>query len=288
MNGCLYLIKQYLNTLAPSERKAADYLLAHPSQAVNMGVQEIAEKAHTSAAALIRLSRRLGYSGYSDLRMSLAREVFSSETEGEEVPITTLAEHATVSSVVQTLVEGTADTIRGIQRVLSHTAVQDAVSMITRSSRVVISGVGASGIVATDFQQKLARLGIYAVYTSDPDMQVVLACSLTRDDLLIAISYSGESESILKVAREARNNSASLLSITRIGGNSLSRLSNTVLHVPNNESLFREGATLSRINQLLVVDILFAMILMNTHDASSELLKRTWEAVSHVGKGTER
>jgi len=285
MNGCLYLIKQYLKNLAPSERKAADYLLANPSQAVNMGVQEIAQKAQTSAAALIRLSRRLGYKGYSDLRMSLAQEVFSSETEGDDVPLTTLAEHATVSSVVQTLVEGTADTIRGIQRVLSHEAIEDAVRLVTNSSRIVISGVGASGIVATDLQQKLARLGIYAVYTSDPDMQVVLACSLTQDDLVIAISYSGESESILKVGREARKNCASLLSITRIGGNSLSRLSSTVLHVPNNESLFREGATLSRINQLLVVDILFAMILMNTHDTSSELLKRTWEAVSHVGKG---
>ena len=42
--------------------------------------------------------------------------------------------------------------------------------------------------MAIDFQQNLARLGIFAIYTADSDMQVVQACSLKEGDVLVAIS----------------------------------------------------------------------------------------------------
>ena len=87
---------------------------------------------------------------------------------------------------------------------------------------------------------------------------------------------------MLRVAQEARKNHATVIAISRIGGNSLSRIADITLNVVNNESLFREGATLSRIGQLVMVDIIYAMILVRSHEKSIELLKRTWEAVSHV------
>jgi hypothetical protein len=45
---------------------------------------------------------------------------------------------------------------------------------------------------------------------------------------------------------------------------------------------------LSRINQLLVVDIIFAMILARYKGSDSSMIQRTWEAVSHVSGGSER
>ena len=59
------------------------------------------------------------------------------------------------------------------------------------------------------------------------------------------------------------------------------------MNVPNSESLFREGATLSRISQLMVVDIIYAMILTRIQGQTLELIKRTWEAVSHVSGSGE-
>ncbi len=140
---------------------------------------------------------------------------------------------------------------------------------------------GASSIVATDFQQKTGPARILST-TADADMQIVQACSLGKKDAVIISSYSGETGTILKVAKEAKNNAAPVIAITRLGGNSLSKLADINLFIPNSESLFRQGATSSRINQLLVVDIIYAMIITRTHHHKAELIKRTWEAVSHV------
>nr|WP_319473613.1 MurR/RpiR family transcriptional regulator [uncultured Sphaerochaeta sp.] len=282
MSGCLYVIKQVLPNLAPSERKVAQFLLANPMQVVSMGIQEVASSSTSSAAACVRLANRLGYKGFTDLRMALAKEVFSSERPSEQTTTEKITEQTTTGELVHMVVSSTCESLSGIEEVVDPRALEASVEAILGASHVLIAGIGASGIVAYDFQQKLARLGLHAVYTADSDMQIVEACALRSEGVLIAISYSGESSSVLKVAREAKKNGALVIAITRIGGNSLSRQADYTLNVVNSESLFREGATLSRFAQLLVVDLIYTMILARRHKTVSALLKRSWEAVAHV------
>jgi len=282
MSGCLYVLKQFLPSLATSERKIAEFLLANPMLAVSLGVQEVARSADSSSSACIRLANHLGYSGYSSLRMALAKEVFSSEREHLEVPISQITEQTTTSEIVHLVVTSTSESIKENESRVDIKALDAVVDAIIHAKHMVVSGIGASGIVASDFQQKLSRLGLHAVYTADSDMQIVAACALSKQDVLVAFSYSGETSSVLKVAREAKKSGAQVVAITRIGGNSLSRLADWTLHVVNSESLFREGATLSRFGQLLVVDLIYTIILVRSHGKVGELLKRSWEAVSHV------
>jgi len=282
MSGCLYVLKQFLPSLATSERKIAEFLLANPMLAVSLGVQEVARSADSSSSACIRLANHLGYPGYSSLRMALAKEVFSSEREHLEVPISQITEQTTTSEIVHLVVTSTSESIKENESRVDIKALDAVVDAIIHAKHMVVSGIGASGIVASDFQQKLSRLGLHAVYTADSDMQIVAACALSKQDVLVAFSYSGETSSVLKVAREAKKSGAQVVAITRIGGNSLSRLADWTLHVVNSESLFREGATLSRFGQLLVVDLIYTIILVRSHGKVGELLKRSWEAVSHV------
>jgi DNA-binding MurR/RpiR family transcriptional regulator len=251
-------------------------------QVVSMGVQEVAQNSSSSAAACVRLANRLGYKGFTDLRMALAKEVFSSERPSEQTTTEKITEQTTTGELVHMVVSSTCESLSGIEEVVDAGALEASVEAILGASHVLIAGIGASGIVAYDFQQKLARLGLHAVYTADSDMQIVEACALRSEGVLIAISYSGESSSVLKVAREAKKNGATVIAITRIGGNSLSRQADYTLNVVNSESLFREGATLSRFAQLLVVDLIYTMILARRHTTVSALLKRSWEAVAHV------
>ncbi len=276
------MLKQFLPSLASSEHKIAEYLLANPMQAVSLGVQEVASSAGSSSSACIRLANHLGYSGYSALRMALAKEVFSSEKEHLEVPISQITEQTSTSEIVHLVVTSTSESIKENEFRVDIKTLDSVVDAIIHANHLVVSGVGASGIVASDFQQKLFRLGLHAVYTPDSDMQIVEACALSNQDVLVVFSYSGETSSMLKVAREAKKSGAMVVAITRIGGNSLSRIADSTLHVVNSESLFREGATLSRFGQLLVVDLIYTLILVRSHSKVEELLKRSWEAVAHV------
>jgi DNA-binding MurR/RpiR family transcriptional regulator len=282
MSGCLYMIKQFLPDLAPSERKVAECLLANPTQAVSMGIKEVAYEAKTSASACIRFAKRLGYEGYSELRMSLAKEVFSSEAVQDHAKRKQVGQCTSAEELVHLVADTACDSLGGMKAVVDGNVLEKAVEAILRASHILVSGIGASGLVAMDLQQKLARLGQQASYNADSDMQIVEACALGRKDVLVAISYSGETNSVLKVVKEAKANGATVIAIARIGGNSLSKAADLTLHVANSEPLFRESATLSRLGQLLVVDFIYTMILARRHQQLEPLLNRSWKAVAHV------
>ncbi len=87
---------------------------------------------------------------------------------------------------------------------------------------------------------------------------------------------------MLTVAQKAKQSGATVIAITRIGGNSLSKLSDQVLAVPDSEALYRQGASLSRLSQLVVVDILYSCLIARRSDADA-FINATWKAVSREG-----
>ncbi|MEO7126253.1 MAG: hypothetical protein ABI382_06195 [Nakamurella sp.] len=62
-------------SLPPSERRVVNTLLADLSGVVDCTAQELAERAGVSRASVIRTAQTLGYDGYPQLRVALAREL---------------------------------------------------------------------------------------------------------------------------------------------------------------------------------------------------------------------
>ncbi|SQC91544.1 MurPQ operon repressor [Cedecea neteri] len=65
-----------------------------------------------------------------------------------------------------------------------------SVSLLRNARRVLLVGIGASGLVAKNFSWKLMKIGIHAV--AEQDMHALLATvqAMTPEDVLLAISYS--------------------------------------------------------------------------------------------------
>ena len=58
-----------------SERQIADYVLKNPTKIQNLTVTELGSNSYTSKATVLRLCQKLDLSGYSDLRMTLIKEI---------------------------------------------------------------------------------------------------------------------------------------------------------------------------------------------------------------------
>ena len=64
MNGCLLKVKEAFDTLKPSEKKVADYILNFPEEALGLSITELSERSGTSKAAIIRFCKTLEFDGY--------------------------------------------------------------------------------------------------------------------------------------------------------------------------------------------------------------------------------
>ena len=74
MNRTLLQIKVLYETMGKSEKRIADWLFEHSGEIIPLSITELAEKSSSSEATIVRFAKRLGFSGYQELKISFAQE----------------------------------------------------------------------------------------------------------------------------------------------------------------------------------------------------------------------
>jgi arabinose-5-phosphate isomerase len=101
---------------------------------------------------------------------------------------------------------------------------QSAVDLILRChGRVVVSGIGKSGHIARKIASTLASTGTPAFFVHAAEANHGDLGMITSNDLLLAISYSGESDELLTIVPLVKRQGAALISMTGNASSSLAR-----------------------------------------------------------------
>lgn len=277
IESALAAITARLDSLSESERKVAQYVLHEPKKTLHFNVSELARQSGSSQAAVVRFCKRIGLGSFNNFKLMLARDVFRDSDE-RFIPDLELESEASPTRIIQNVIGHSQQGLALLASVLDPSSVEAAANAILGATTTMLFGVGASGIVASDFLQKLLRVGIPSVYTADTDLQVTAASMLKPTDTAFVVSYSGENVAMREVAKQAKGQGATVISLTMDSPNTLRSLASITLLVPASERIYRQGAVTSRINQLTVVDILYSIIVSRNLDSSIAAIERTMEA----------
>lgn len=258
MTGSLLKLREILNELNPSERKIADYMLNNLDEIVGLSIREIAGKSGASEAAVVRLCKRLKFNGYKDFKIALTSDIAS--LRSEEIKYTDIKPGDSIETIIENVCHNNKKSIEDTLQILNYDEVKKAVYVIHRAHRIDFYGVGASGIIALDGQQKFVRIGKFVQAFTDPHMQVTAAATLTNKDVAVLISYTGETRDIIETANAVRASGATMISITKFGQSTLSEMSHINLFLSSPETSMRSGAMGSRIAQLNMIDIIFSCV----------------------------
>ena len=271
-----------LDILSEAERKVAEYVFREPKKTLHYNVSELARQSGVSQAAVVRFCRRIGLGSYSDFKLRLAQDVFSDFDE-RFVPDLDLESMTSPERVIRSVIGFSQRGLSLLGSILDPKALEAASHKITGASMTALFGVGASGIVANDFLQKLLRIGLPSFFTPDTDLQVTAAASLKPTDVAFVVSYSGENAGMIEVAKQANSRGSTVISLTMDSANTVRSMAEIELLVPALERIYRQAAVTSRINQLTVVDILYSIIVSQNLDMSIAAIERTMQA-THRGK----
>lgn len=269
--------------------KVAQFIVAEPQRAVDLPIAELATAAGSSAASVVRLAHKLGYSGYRDFRAALREEL--AFTRGRDTSIIGgdsalghLASDIDPDDSLQELVAKVAfadsravnDTAAGIEpEVLAQ--VRDA---CVEARQIVTFGVGASAFAAMDLQEKLFRIGMRATSQVDAHHALPAASLLGPGDVAIGISHSGQTLDVLDALAIAADQGATTIAITNSPSSQLPQLADLTLLTDAHESALRSGATASRIAQLTLVDMVFVSVAQRLSDQARRSLSRTYSALA--------
>jgi DNA-binding MurR/RpiR family transcriptional regulator len=277
LKGGLVSIEAAMGSLKPMERRVAQYILEHPEKVVVLSVQKLAEYANVSEATIVRLSRSLHFKGFQELKLRIAGDLTQLS-----LPADSYQEIQTDGSIEQLIESVSNNNIVSIQdtlTVLTPQSVEKAIATLSSARKIGLFGVGASGVIAEDFKQKLSRINRWCEIGTGFDAQATLAANLLPGDVVFGISYTGQTEDMIRSIAIAKKNGAAVITLTRFGANPVSELADIQLFTSSLEKSIRSGAMASRIAQLNVIDILYVGIAGRHYEESVQSLEMTRQAV---------
>lgn len=272
------LLESILEELPKAEKKIAQKILDEPENVIHMTATELGDLSETSAATVIRLTKRLQVSSFTKLKIYISREIESKERES----YSDIHPNEEISEIMSKLHWNASLAMKDTVSVLEEEKVLAASNLLKEASVIYVYGIGASNLVADNIMQKWSRIGKTCILINDPHILLAALVGSKKDTVFIGISNSGETKEVIKLNNLARDYGHKTISITRFGGNSLAKKSDIALqHIRANEIETRSAATSSLHAQFLVVDILFYVYvsrnykntLEKIHDSRGEIFK---------------
>ena len=151
----------------------------------------------------------------------------------------------------------------------------DAVIAIAKcQSKVVLCGVGKSGLIAAKIAATLSSVGTPSFSLSANDCSHGDLGSISKKDILILISYSGSTEELKNIIKYANRNKITLIGIMSKKNSILYRAADIKLFIPEvTEAGLGIVPTSSTINQLSIGDAL-AVATLNKKNISKKDFKK--------------
>ncbi|MFB3163860.1 MurR/RpiR family transcriptional regulator [Neobacillus sp. 179-J 1A1 HS] len=257
--------------LRDSEKKIIEFIEQNQEEIIHLSITEVAERSETSESSVVRLCKRLGYKGFQDLKINLAKEVIAPEKQILEV-IEKGDDLVTIKKkIFQSNIQALYDTLE----VCNDDEIRKAVEAISKARLIEFYGTGGSGTVALDAHHKLLKLGIKSFAYNDPVLQAMSASVLTNEDVVIGISHTGSNTDVLAALKLAKEAGATLICITNSSKSPITNISDIVLQSASKESLFRTDAFSSRIAQLTIIDLLVAAVANQQYELCYSNIQKT-------------
>jgi len=156
-----------------------------------------------------------------------------------------------------------------------NSSFNEAVEVITKcQSKVILCGVGKSGLIAAKISSTLSSVGTPSFCLSANDCSHGDLGSISKKDILILISYSGSTEELKNIIKYANRNKITLIGIMSKKNSVLYKASDIKLLIPEViEAGLGIVPTSSTINQLSIGDAL-AVATISKKNISKKDFKR--------------
>ncbi len=250
MNRTLLQMQLLYDDMGKSEKKVADWLLSHPGEVLPYSITELASLSNSSEATIVRFSKRLGYSGYQELKLSLAQE------KENRVISPNISSSDSCFEILEKVCNDAYLSLERTKRLLVADSMTAAANVIASARKCVLIGLGSSASVASDAANKLLRAGCNTYAYGDTHMQTIAISQLGEGDAVIGISQSGSSKDIVDGLRLAKSRGVTTISVTGTERSPIIRQSDIALITDTEEVRHSTLALNSHVSRLMVLDAL--------------------------------
>ena len=269
-------IRSMLPDLTALEAGVVERMLADRSFSAQTALRDVAVDAGVSDAMVVKLAKKLGFSGFREMR----REIVAYNS----LPTAELHQQLDASddagTIVRKVFRTSMQALEETLAILDMDAFARATVVLAQARQRDFYGLGGSAQIARDVAHKFLRVGVRAMVFDDTHMMLMSAALLGAGDVAMAFSHSGETESVIEPIALARANGAATIAITNHAASRLGRTAELVLASTAQGSPLTSENAAARIAQLNILDALFVAVAQRDAATTSANLERTMAAVA--------
>lgn len=235
------LITKHQKALGDLDKTILRYVLDNRPKIQQISITELATATYTSKSTVLRLVRKLGFTGFSEFKY------FLKTSTKETKPATEIFADLQVSDIIKT--------IKGLE----HIEWDDLTAQLKEPQTIYCYGTGFSQRrILDEFAKNLLQLGKRAITIPNKTELDMAMKMITPQDVVLLASLSGETENIKENIFMWTLKNVPLVSMTRAGENTFASHSDFALHYYVTPfSVIKEKKVESLVTLSVVVDYLF-------------------------------
>lgn len=234
--------------LSKSEERIAQYVLKHIDEVVTAPISELAQKIPTSPSTITRFCQKLLYKNYIEFQTLLKNELEQPQESDSSVQ--------SINEYYQEINEISSE-------IIQTKDIQVITSAIQKANKIVIIGIGSSGLTAQELASRLNHMGLFAVAITDSYTMISQALLLNEGDLLIAISNYGRTKEIIESIQTATDRKVSTLALTKINNTPLTELAASIVFTGYPENINTKNFFNDQLSVLFLIDVVTYELLKN-------------------------
>ena len=266
-------IRTKLPALAAAEARVANWVMQQPEKIISLSMAQVAQACGVSDTTVLRFCRNTGFQGYTDLKLSIARDLTSptqvihDDIAGDDPPA------VIARKVFMSNIQAMYDTLE----VLDEQALVQTITLLQNARQILIVGVGTSIPIVHGMYNMLMRLGLNCKAQTDSYLQLMEVALLGPDDVVVGISQSGSSKDPVYTLQQAKANGTSTICITGNAESPITKYADITLLSVAREA--RIEAIASRLAQMSIADALYVIVALNNIDMAVQNEKLIWDAL---------
>lgn len=269
-SSVLARIRARMPTLPASDARVARAILTDPLGTIHLTVSELADRAQTAESTAIRCCVKLGFHGFQDLKLNLARE--NPVDPPEQIAAVDAEDPAPVAlmKVMGFLSNVVADAASGID----PSQFEETTRALSTAREILLIGYGESFKVAADAQDRLLAIGLSARAPSDSNLKVLRSQDLAHGDCCLLVSNSGATKEVVRCAEIAKGRGATTIALTSSPRSRLANACVYTLAAGGRDLGFGLEEISGRFVHLAVIDALYVAIMLRLRETGAEHLRR--------------
>jgi DNA-binding MurR/RpiR family transcriptional regulator len=235
-----------MNALSISELELLRYLDGHKLEIQDLSIQKLAQMRFVSTATIMRLCKKIGFKGYSELKFYLKEEA-QNQIQVNQNP--------TIQDVIKM-------NLRSIEETASHLddhMLEKIVDVMLASKTIHFFGKGITSTILSYISKLLLTRGVINGYYEDTHIAYIAAEQMSEDDVVFICSLSGSTHQTIRMGQIAKSRGAKVITITTTTQNELSKIADYAISFHSEGDLIKPDDIVSREPILFILNTIVTL-----------------------------